>query len=559
MTMIRQLILGVIFLSQVVFASVTITSDYSALKPGLDVWLKVVLELEDGAHTYGENPGEVGYPIQVNWNLPEGVTLIAQEWGEPISFSFEGIEGQGYEDEADLYFLFRVSEDTQLTEFPFHAVISYLECTDVCIPKKAEGSLVLTLGTDPISYTPFNVDRTTDVSFWVMVGLAFLGGIVLNIMPCVFPILSLKAIQVLDQSGDSKALKIEGLGYTLGILVSFTVFGVIIAGLKWSGESIGWGFQLQSPGFVLVLLSVMVYMGLFLQGRVSLPLWLLSVSASSGQAQYALSKHKSSFFSSFTTGILAALVSTPCTAPFMATALGFALTQPYLILLSILWALGLGLSSPFILISFFPRVSNWLPKSGPWLETAKHYLAFPLYFTGVWLLWVFVLQVGYDAILWVGIIGVLIIMIADLRRDRFSAMTTRILTALLIAGVVYSVLSLFSNPPESEPSSFSENTIQAALNEGRPVFVDVTASWCLTCKVNEKAVLKTEAIQQFFADNQVMFLQADWTSYDDSITAYLESFDRSGVPLYVVYLPGLEPRVLPQLLTHDIVRDAFIP
>jgi thiol:disulfide interchange protein len=307
-----------------------------------------------------------------------------------------------------------------------------------------------------------------------------------------------------------------------------------------------------------VLLIVLTMMGLFLQDRLPLPGWMLSLSSSSGQAQYHWSKRSSSFWASVMTGLLAAVVATPCTAPFMATALGFALTQPYWILMTIIWSLGLGLASPFILISFVPSIARCLPKSGPWLSSVKFYLAFPLYVTAVWLLWVFLQQMGVDAVLWVGCLSVLWLVLHSIQTEVWPKGLKRILSIGIVLAMIGSLVSLFSFSPISMTASpFTEDSIYQALDRRQSVFVDVTADWCLTCKVNEHAVLNTKTIQRFFKDNNITVIKADWTRYDENITAYLESFQRSGVPLYVVYQPGKEPVILPQQLTESRVMSAF--
>jgi thiol:disulfide interchange protein DsbD len=272
----------------------------------------------------------------------------------------------------------------------------------------------------------------------------------------------------------------------------------------------------------------------------------------------------SGYGSSFFTGVLATIVASPCTAPFMGTALGYALTQPPIISLSIFLMLGLGLALPFLLIGFFPRLAGFLPRPGAWMETFKQLMAYPLYLTVVWLVWVLAHQTSVDGAAIV-LVGLVLIAFALWLWNR-NSLTAKLLKLAALAGA----LALLTHPllkmtpiavaATSEQSSvYSAERLQQLRSQGRTVFVDFTADWCITCKVNEQTVLKTQRVQEAFAANKVTTLVGDWTRADPAITKVLEQFGRSGVPLYLVYVNGGEPKVLPQILTQDTVIKALIP
>lgn len=424
------------------------------------------------------------------------------------------------------------------------------------------------------AYAPATADTPTDLrpaaqeeagsvagkplglTVWAALAFAFLGGIILNIMPCVLPVLSLKALSISRQS-DSRALRIEGLAYTAGVLVSFAVVAGGLIALQQAGESIGWGFQLQSPVFVTILCYILFLVGLNLSG-------LFHIHASfSGAGDVVTDQHGPA--GSFFTGVLAAVLATPCTAPFMATALGFALTQPPVVALLIFLALGFGLAFPFLLITFLPAAARLLPKPGAWMERFKQFLAFPIYATVIWLIWVLVQQIGP-----IGLVRVLSGMLLIAFLIWLAPMLHRFIKAAALLAVLVALFYTLHNQPvsmtqhtpieaqrESEP--FSMETLETYLAEGRPVFVNATAAWCITCKVNERVALHDSAVVTAKRERGVVTLVADWTNRNREIAEYLASFERNGVPLYVYYEPGKAPQVLPQLLTPGLVLDYLKP
>lgn len=389
---------------------------------------------------------------------------------------------------------------------------------------------------------------------WLALGMALLGGLVLNLMPCVFPVLFLKAAGAIEAAGDRALLRRHGLFYTAGVVTSFLAIAALLLALRASGAALGWGFQLQSPGFVaglalLFFVLAMNFAGLFeFSGRL----------AGAGQRLAAGHGDRASFF----TGVLACVVASPCTAPFMGVALGVALALPAPAALAIFAALGLGLALPILALGWIPGLARMLPRPGAWMATFRHALAFPLLLTVAWLLWVYGEQTSVLAMGW---------LLAALVGVAFGLWLTRMRGGWRGLGyacvVSFIVLPLARAPEVVAPtapgeSSAYETWTPARLDElrgaGQPVLVNMTAAWCITCLANERVALSTSAVQDALRSRGVHYLKGDWTRRDSEITAYLESFGRSGVPLYVLY-PGAdrEPVVLPQLLTIEIVQQAL--
>lgn len=379
---------------------------------------------------------------------------------------------------------------------------------------------------------------------------AFVGGLLLNLMPCVLPVLSIKALAIIKHGEGARR---ESLAYTAGVVATFGVLVAVLLILKASGEQLGWGFQLQSPGFVTVLAYIMLAVGLSLSGVFNIGTGLMGVGSSWVKSD--------GIGGSFMTGVLAAVVATPCTAPFMAPAIGYALTQPPLVVIAVFEGLALGLAAPFLLIGFVPAVARVLPKPGAWMETFKQALAFPMYGAAAWLVWVVSQQadaMGFAATL-AGLI--LISFTAWLLGHTPSEGRGRFVgtgfAAAAAIGAVY--LASVPQPPAlgatqaANASANWENFTPARLDElrgeGTPVFVNFTAAWCITCLMNERAVLSTADVRAALEGQGVVYLKADWTNRDPAITAALESFGRSGVPLYVLYGVDGEPEVQPQILT----------
>lgn len=384
-------------------------------------------------------------------------------------------------------------------------------------------------------------------SLILMLAFAFAGGIILNLMPCVFPILSLKILSF--ASNDPASNHRHGWFYSLGVIVSFASIAALLISLKSAGEAIGWGFQLQSPTFVSLLALLFLAMALSLAGLTEIGTSWMGV----GSSLTAGDHNRSSFF----TGILAVVVASPCTAPFMGTALGFALTQPTVIALCVFIALGAGMASPMLALSYSQWLRNRIPKPGDWMVTLRQALSLPLFLTVIWLLWVAGRQTSIDT--FAGLLVACVLLGMGLWWSNSSGLKRLIslLTLLLCAGATYGSLTLERTESTNAPT-FSRSHLAETTSGTSPVFVDVTADWCITCIANEKAVLETASIQQAFQQQGVIYYVIDWTNYDPAVAEFLEEFQRNGIPFYLVY-PGNNrpPKVLPQILTKQIVLDAL--
>lgn len=384
---------------------------------------------------------------------------------------------------------------------------------------------------------------------------AFLGGLILNLMPCVFPVLAIKALGIVSAQGESRAhQRLHGLVYTAGVVLSCLAAAGLLLGLRAGGAALGWGFQLQSPVFVGALAYLFFAFGLSLSGVFTLGTRIMGLGQGLTQRQ--------GLGGSFATGVLAVVVASPCTAPLMGAALGFAITQPPAVALLVFGMLGLGLAAPFLLVGLFPVLAKWLPRPGAWMEHFKQAMAFPLYLSVVWLLWVLARQAGSDALAAVLSGMVLIAFAAWLwHRPQKPLLALRALALLgaaaLLALPVMQPSAQSAVAKESSPNSWSPERVAELRAAGQTVFVNFTADWCITCLANERSVLSRDSVQQAFTGEDVHYLKADWTRSDPAITEALGGFGRNGVPLYVVYRDGGEPEVLPQLLTRDIVLEAL--
>lgn len=392
---------------------------------------------------------------------------------------------------------------------------------------------------------------------------AFLGGLILNLMPCVLPVLAMKALALASHGGGGSNAAREGMAYGVGAILSFAALGGALIMLRASGEAIGWGFQLQEPvavaGFALLIFAV----GLNLSGVFELP------GFGGGDALTRRGGAVGAFF----TGILAVAVAAPCTAPFMAAALGYALTQPSGVALSVFVALGLGFSAPFVAVGFSPRLLRLIPPPGAWMLRLKQALAFPMYAASVWLVWVLANEAGADSV--AAALGSMIAFAlaawiwsvtrnAGPRGRGFGALAALIafLASLtLLAALTQTYPAPTPNQAQASAAipheAYSAERLAQLRRQGRPVFVNATAAWCITCLVNERVAFSSDAVRQAFVARRVAYLVADWTRRDPRITALLEAHGREGVPLYLYYARGAEhAQILPQILTPADVLKA---
>jgi thiol:disulfide interchange protein/DsbC/DsbD-like thiol-disulfide interchange protein len=435
---------------------------------------------------------------------------------------------------------------------------------DIAAPEKAE--------TPPLSFAKLAQ----------ILSFALLGGLILNLMPCVFPVLSMKALSLVKSvDKDTSHVRLSGVAYTLGVVLSFLAVAGLLIALQSAGAKIGWGFHLQNPLIVGGLVYVLLAVGLNLSGvfEISNRFGNIGSKLTQGQGMSA----------SFFTGVLATVVATPCTAPFMAGAVGFALTQSAGIALLVFGVLGLGLALPYLLLCYVPVLQHIMPKPGAWMDSFKSFLAFPVYASAAWLVWVFAKQSDDFALLILALGFVGLIFVAWLLKRKPQSIVSHIFKygalILVLLSFVIGVQSLNSEPSQNQNavvtetesktiettkkskdtenenfySEFSTQALEAALSSKDPVFVEMTAAWCITCKVNHKTSLNIEKTRRIIDERNVQYLVGDWTNQDSVITEYLEQFDRSGVPIYVYYPApdenGVrsEPELLPQILTPGIV------
>lgn len=387
---------------------------------------------------------------------------------------------------------------------------------------------------------------------------ALLGGVLLNLMPCVFPVLSLKALGLAEGAHAPGAARRDGLAYLAGTVAGFVALAGVLLVLRGAGQSLGWGFQLQSPTLVAALMYLMLAMGLSLSG-----VYVVGARWSgTGQRLTEGGGVRAAFF----TGVLACVVASPCTAPFMGPALGYALTQPAWAALAVFAALGVGLALPIVALGFVPLLARWLPRPGAWMETLKQVLAFPLYLTAVWLFWVLMRQVGADAAALV-LAGAVVLVGALVWHGRAQFAAPRVLRRVAIAALVLvAVVPLADLKPQAATHAGADaawqpwdaGKLDALRQEGAPVLVNMTAAWCITCLANERVALSSDTFREALRNTGTRYLKGDWTNQDAAITTYLAGFGRSGVPLYVLYpRGGGAPEVLPQILTPGLVADAL--
>ncbi|MDN5781003.1 MAG: thioredoxin family protein, partial [Luteimonas sp.] len=461
-------------------------------------------------------------------------------------------------------------EETRSADAGLRGVLAYTDAqgkyrgVDVDVPFSSPEAAALAASTGDIDAAgPAAGTRAGSDAPALTIGvllLALLGGLILNLMPCVFPVIGLKILGFVEQAGNNRrAITVHALTFTLGVLVSFWALAGVLAVLRAGGEQLGWGFQLQSAPFVFGLAVLLLVFALNLSGVFEAGVRATAV----GSRLHARSGLAGSFFS----GMLATLVATPCSAPFLAPALGAALALPVAQSFVVFTVIALGLSLPYLVLSVFPRLVERLPRPGAWMETFKQLMAFPLYATVGFLLWVLAGQLS-EAGLLNALLALTLVALATWLYGRFSA-PTRTATRRRVASVAAAALLLVAVgwgwPKAAAPTAVTWEPWSAARvaelrEQGRPVYVDFTARWCATCQVNKKVVFGSPELLAWFREHDVATLKADWTNSDPAITSELARWERSAVPFNLAYPAGAvgsEPVVLPEVLTPRIVLDAF--
>lgn len=398
-------------------------------------------------------------------------------------------------------------------------------------------------------------------SLWMALLGGLVGGLILNLMPCVFPVLAIKILGFARHGQDRRAQRLGGLAYTAGVVLSFLALGGLLLALRAAGEQLGWGFQLQSPAIVALLAALFTLLGLNLAG--------LFEFGSMLPGRWAAAHARHPVADAFLSGVLAVAIASPCTAPFMGASLGFAIDMPALQALTVFAALGLGMALPYLLASFVPAVVRWLPRPGAWMDTFRRAMAFPMFATVVWLVWVLGHQSGIDAA--TALLALLLAFSALVWTLTLKGRTRAVLATLAVVlggALLATTAPLIATPAQAEGTGMASAAgqrwqpwsaarvaeLQAA---GKPVFVDYTAAWCVTCQVNKRTTLNHEEVLAAFDRHGVTLLRADWTRRDPAITAALQQLGRSGVPVYVLHAPGKPPVVLSELLSKGEVLGAL--
>jgi thiol:disulfide interchange protein len=632
-------------------------------------------KLQPGWHVYWQNAGDAGEPPAIDWTLPKGIAASALQFPAPARLPVGPLMDYGYENAVLFPFELNATPSAKTGPADLRAHVTWLVCSSVCIPGKADLELTRPVARGPARPTPetplfqqflsrlpqplpasdkavfqptstgfrlavttgqresqaefFPSDQTivdnpspqrlsptarglvltlkkdaniaanpaklngvielsggrafqiaaipgivaapaeppsaagvSALSLARISALAFFGGLLLNLMPCVFPVLFLKGLALVQSGAEERhKLRNHGFVYAAGILISFWTLVGALLGLRAAGSSIGWGFQFQSPIFLVLMAGLLFFLGLSLAGQFEIGLTLTSAGGSLAAKQ--------GYTGSFFTGVLAVIVATPCAAPFMGAAIGYALAAPGVVTFAVFTALALGLAAPYVALTLQPAWTRILPRPGAWMEVVRQIVSIPIFITVIWLAWV--LAQGYGADL-LGVLLCIFLLLAIagwfLGRWPTKRWATVVGAVIVLCSAVIGVAApaeLATTPTPSTNASAVQNqwqpwspaTLSQYQSQGRAVFVDFTASWCLSCQVNERVALDRPQVQQAFASANVVLLRADWTRHDPAITQALATLGRDSVPVYLLYSPGqASPQILPAVLTPGIVVDA---
>ena len=596
-------------------------ADVKEVVPGQTFMLGVELTMQPGWHTYYKESGDAGMPTSIEWVLPPGYKTTELLWQKPHKFDDGGIVTYGYADKTLLATKVTAPDvipdgvDQKLV-----AKVKWLECKEICIPGSGETSITLAAGKkgstpqpgdkDAFSTSGFNgkvsdlsteshgtgggasnskesatgsildrsltpADSQGPMPFYAYFALAILGGFILNFMPCVLPVIAIKIISLMEQVNDDPGrVRLQGLLFAAGILSSFLVLGGVVLAARAAGQTVGWGFQMQYPPFVIAMATIIMVFSLSLFG-------LFYVTVSPGQAQIDKLASKEGLTGTFFKGVLATVLSTPCTAPALGPAVGFAFAQSPIVILGIFEAVGFGMALPYLLLTINPKWLRFIPKPGVWMEKFKESMGFVLLATVVWLVSVVGAQVGSSGVEAVGffLTGVAFAVWVTARFTDLSSTGSRKAVVWSISGVIVAVclyVFILTRPDLMGAPAAETNIAKTAVSESgitwlpftiedldkniaanKTVLLDFTADWCLTCKVNERTVLDSAPVVEQLKALNVVTMKADWTRRDATISKLLQKFQRSGVPLYVVFPAGKgsSPIVLPEVITPSLVID----
>lgn len=584
--------------------SVDIVSDQTSVIAGESLRVGIRFKLKPQWHVYYKEPGDVGIPTKVQFSSQSTIRFGELLWKQPTRFDGDDVSF-GYRDETLIAAV--VSAPASLQDdsgfVTVKANVSWLACYTSCIPGKAE--LVLTLplaargatkvaqnaelfkglgydgdvyamggenNSPPSLFDKLNLPQgTVSQSIWQVLIFAFLGGLILNVMPCVLPVVSIKLMQFVRESGEDRSKLIAlTLAYTAGTIGTCVLLGLAVVIAQYAGASVGWGFQFQQPWFLVGMACLLTVMALSMLG-------MFFIQISTGGKLDELSR-KSGLAGSFFTGVVATILSTPCTAPYLGSAIGFAFSQAWFVTLAVFAVIGLGLAAPYLVLGFNPGWKRFIPKPGVWMEYFKQGMGFLLLASVIWLLFVLGRMIGSDGV--VGTMGLLLMVAfatwlvntfahADATRARklivwaVACALVALPGWLLVAPAISVQKQLTEVSAQSDSKivwqDFSQETVERLINEKRIVFIDFTAQWCQTCKLNELGVLSKDTVVSEFQRLKVAAVKADWTFNNPAISEVLKKFGRSGVPFYVVFNPNRpqNPILLSELLTVNEVLDAL--
>ena len=506
------------------------------------------------------------YPSQIEQLLSKIKQKIPLDNGKTITSKIEedrlvlNLKELGF-DITDAYFFpfrkdvidYSVNQKLKKNDEEVSLSLAFMENTDVSLIKG--GILKTNAGSQELRLLQRNFQsevslRPEFISLMTAILFSLIGGLLLNLMPCVFPVISLKILNFVNHSENRSQTSLHGMFFSLGAILMFVLIGLSVLVLKSIGMDVGWGYQLQSPIVVSLLIFLFIFLAGFFLLNVNFFNTLLSIGTTGLKAP--------NYVNSFATGFLAVIVATPCTAPFMGSALGFAILQPGFSSFLIFLALGIGFTFPYILLSIFPGLLSILPKPGKWMETFKQLMAFPMMLTALWLIWVLSSQISSFQLILV-LLGIsLIVFFYWLNQLNITSTTGkrfRVFVYLFIFVSIFLTLPTQNISTQENTNGFSEAELNKKLEQG-PVFLNFTADWCITCKVNERVALKTKNTLNLSKEKEIFYMEADWTNKNKVIAEKLESFGRSSIPLYVFYPErDKQPIILPEILSESVIED----
>ena len=550
----------------------------------------VQIDTEAGWHFYWEGIGTNLLEPTISWNLPSGYTVEAVNHPKPSLFDYGGFMGYGYN--GSTVFLYRLLRENSAVEdyalgdlLEVTASVDWVLCKDVCIFGSEKVSLGWTVSDRDLFTEESGVlnslleskvlkqNKTLEKCFlemglvgWLLA--AFLGGAILNLMPCVLPVLSIKVFSLIEHAGSDPSKRfIHGLMYSVGVILSFIALAIVLMGLRSLGEEVGWGFQLQDPFFITFLIMLFFLLGLNMLG-------LFEIGSSFARLSNASISNRSDWLGSFATGILAAAVGAPCVGPFIGGVSGIALQVDAGLGVLIFAMIGFGMAFPFLILSWVPGLLRFLPKPGAWMVRFRQVMGGVLILSTAFLIWVVKQSVSFDGVLLVFVL-LLFILLAGYLLGRWgriseSKATQRwaklaSLVLILVPGIIVGqhLDQLYDKAASKDIvyedgvwEKWAESSVRAALDSGQGVFIDFTASWCLICQSNKALVLRKKKAEALFDKYGIRLFVADWTQNDPEITRALEGYGRSGVPLYILKTPDGTEQILPQNLNYSLLETA---